>query len=133
MLTEIARSVCARNPNVRFILAGDGPEMKHIKTRIDEYALGDKFKLLGNTENIGEFYASLDMYINTSIHEGIPMTVLEAMSHSLPVIAPSVGGLVEIIENSKNRFSDRGQEYSIICVGSRNIDQISGCYQGNGK
>jgi L-malate glycosyltransferase len=110
MLIEIARTVCARNQDVRFIIAGDGPEMENLKAGINNYGLGDRFKLAGQIENIGEFYASLDIYINTSLHEGIPMTVLEAMSCSLPVIAPAVGGLTEIIENNKTGFLIEGRD-----------------------
>jgi L-malate glycosyltransferase len=110
LLTEIARLTCAKFPDVRFIIAGDGPEMKSLKNRVDEYSLGDRFKLPGQIEDVGEFYASLDIYINTSVHEGIPMTVLEAMSFSLPVIAPATGGLTEIIENNKTGFLIEGRD-----------------------
>ena len=51
-----------------------------------------------------DFYKGLDIYMNTSIHEGIPMSVLEAMGHGLPVIAPKVGGFPEIIEDGINGF-----------------------------
>jgi len=54
---------------------------------------------LGHTENIGRFYKGLHLYINTSIHEGIPMSILEAMSYGLPIIAPDVGGISEIIDD----------------------------------
>jgi glycosyltransferase involved in cell wall biosynthesis len=110
LLTEIARSICAKFPDIRFIIAGDGPEMEHLKARVDEYGLGDRFRLPGQIEDVAEFYASLDIYINTSLHEGIPMTVLEAMSYSLPVIAPAVGGLMEIIENNKTGFLIEGRD-----------------------
>jgi glycosyltransferase involved in cell wall biosynthesis len=84
--------------------------MEHLKARVDEYGLGDRFRLPGQIEDVAEFYASLDIYINTSLHEGIPMTVLEAMSYSLPVIAPAVGGLMEIIENNKTGFLIEGRD-----------------------
>ena len=63
------------------------------------------------------FYRGLDMYINTSLHEGIPVSVLEAMLHGLPVVAPRVGGLGEVItdgiegylidERDPSRYGDR--------------------------
>jgi glycosyltransferase involved in cell wall biosynthesis len=50
------------------------------------------------------FYTKIDIYINTSVHEGIPMSVLEAMSHKLPVIVPKVGGFVEIVEDGVHGY-----------------------------
>ena len=62
------------------------------------------FFLKGHQHDMASFYRGLDLYINTSIHEGIPMTILEALAHGLPVIAPAVGGIVEIIEDGKDGF-----------------------------
>jgi len=50
------------------------------------------------------FYQGLDVYLNTSVHEGIPMSILEALAHGLPVIAPAVGGIVEIIDDGTQGF-----------------------------
>jgi len=62
------------------------------------------FNYLGHRENMISFYNSLDLYINTSNHEGTPMSILEAMAVGLPVIAFNVGGLGEIITNNFNGF-----------------------------
>jgi len=96
-MIEIAKIVLEKIKDVRFILAGDGPERDKLESLIKEYGLHKSFKLLGHTENMNDFYKDLDLYINTSIHEGIPMSILEAMSYGLPVIAPHVGGIGEII------------------------------------
>ena len=50
------------------------------------------------------FYRSLDLYLNTSVHEGIPMSILEAMAYSLPVVAPDVGGISEVVSNSEDGY-----------------------------
>jgi len=47
------------------------------------------------------YYESLDIYINTSLHEGIPMSILEAMAAGIPVVAPQVGGIPEIITDGE--------------------------------
>ena len=48
-----------------------------------------------------DFYSTIDIYLNTSHHEGLPMTIIEAMAHSIPVVAPCVGGFPEIVEHGK--------------------------------
>jgi L-malate glycosyltransferase len=104
LMVDIARIICAQRENVRFILAGDGPQMPSIREKISAYGLYDRFTLLGHVNDIKMIFTSLDIYINTSRHEGIPMTVLEAMSYYLPVVVPDVGGFPEIIEQGKSGY-----------------------------
>ena len=101
LMVEIARIICKQRENVRFILAGDGPDREHIIEKIKSYGLDDRFILTGHIQNMSSFYNSIDIYLNTSIHEGIPMTILEAMSYGLIVVAPHVGGIGEIIVNDE--------------------------------
>lgn len=99
LMVEIANEIVRQSNNISFRLAGEGPEEKEIIRIIRDYNLENSFNLAGFVHNIEAFYRSLDLYINTSIHEGLPMSVLEAMAHGLPVVAPKVGGLPEILAN----------------------------------
>ena len=62
------------------------------------------------------FYKSLDVYINTSIHEGIPMSLLEAMSHGLPVVVTKVGGFPEIVDQGVNSYLIDSRDLSVFAV-----------------
>ena len=110
LMVEIARAVAATGTeDVRFELAGDGPERPALEALVQRYGLNAGFILKGHQDDMGSFYQGLDIYINTSVHEGIPMTILEALAHGLPVIAPEVGGIVEIIEEGKEGFLINGR------------------------
>ena len=98
-MVEIAREVAARSDRIRFELAGDGPDHDSLKALINRYGLQDRFLLRGFVEDMDLFYSGLDLYLNTSTHEGMPISILEAMAHSIPVIAPAVGGLGEIVQS----------------------------------
>jgi L-malate glycosyltransferase len=98
LFVELANEVVKKNPEIRFLLAGEGPERGKIQDLIRAFGLEGNFSLLGFVDDTSAFYRGLDLYVNTSVHEGIPMSVLEAMSHGLPVIAPNVGGFPEIID-----------------------------------
>jgi glycosyltransferase involved in cell wall biosynthesis len=97
LMAEIASRVARREPRIRFELAGDGPERGRILERVRQHRLEEKFLLRGFLEDPCDFYRGLDLYLVTSRHEGIPISVLEAMGHGLPVVAPRVGGLEEIV------------------------------------
>jgi glycosyltransferase involved in cell wall biosynthesis len=116
-LVAIAASIRERKGRLLFKLAGDGPELDRVKALVKSHRLEDTFSCVGPVDNMDDFYRGLDLYINTSLHEGIPVSVLEAMLHGLPVVAPRVGGLVEVIsdgiegylidERDPSRYGDR--------------------------
>ena len=85
-------------------MAGEGPERSKLQALIQQYSLNETFVLQGHLDDMPPFYRSLDLYLNTSVHEGIPMSILEAMAHSLPVVAPDVGGISEIVDNGEDGY-----------------------------
>ena len=118
LMVEIANLI-AHNENISFALAGDGPEKSNLENSIRQHDLNDCFDLVGHLDDMVPFYSGLEAYINTSLHEGIPMTILEAMSYGLPIISPNVGGIPEIIENGVEGFLIDGrnpQDYADKCL-----------------
>ncbi len=110
LFVDIARHVISRNENVDFMLAGDGPERTLLEGKVRESGIQKRFTFSGHVEDMDAFYMRLDIYLNTSVHEGIPMSVLEAMSHGLPVVVPKVGGFPEIIEDGVSGFLVPGRD-----------------------
>ena len=104
LLVDIARLVVHQNNDIDFVLAGEGPDRTILEEKVNKHGLASRFRFLGQQDDMDAFYNGLDLYINTSVHEGIPMSVIEAMSYGLPVVAPNVGGFPEIIENRLNGF-----------------------------
>jgi len=103
-MIEIAKAVNEKTKHIEFHLAGEGPERSKLQALIQRYSLNETFVLHGHVEDMLTFYRSLDLYLNTSVHEGIPMSILEAMAHGLPVVAPDVGGISEIISNGEDGY-----------------------------
>jgi glycosyltransferase involved in cell wall biosynthesis len=99
LFLETAARVVQRAADIHFELAGDGPQMESLRRQCSRHALDGKVILHGHRDDISDFYDGLDVYMSTSIHEGIPMSVLEAMGHGLPVVAPEVGGFPEIVDH----------------------------------
>jgi glycosyltransferase involved in cell wall biosynthesis len=119
LMVDIANIFFKEYNNAKFLIAGNGPEIHDIKKRIKKYSIDKSFLLLGHVENIKNFYRMLNVYINTSKHEGIPISVLEAMANGVPVIAPKTGGLVEIVRNGVDGFLIEGrnpEDYAMKCL-----------------
>jgi L-malate glycosyltransferase len=109
-MVEIAREIARHGEGIRFELAGEGPEGERIGGLVRRYELGKTFSLRGFVSEVSSFYRGLDLFLNTSRHEGIPMSVLEAMAHGLPIVAPDVGGLREILDDGVEGFLVKGRD-----------------------
>lgn len=109
LLLNIAKSI-HDNVDINFVLAGEGPLKNSLETFITDCRLQNCFQLIGHKEDMDSFYSGLSVYINTSVHEGIPMTILEAMARGLPIIAPRVGGIPEVVDDGVQGFLIDGRD-----------------------
>ncbi len=96
-------------PNAKLILVGEGPEQEKIEAVVHESQLQNHVRFLGLRKDIHRLLSASDVFLLTSISEGIPLTVIEAMATRLPVVATRVGGMAEVIEHESTGFlSDSG-------------------------
>jgi len=79
--------------DVRVSIAGDGPQRGALAERIRASRHAARFALAGYVDDMRAFYTDLDLFCLSSLREGMPNVVLEAMAMSLPVVATSAGGL----------------------------------------
>jgi glycosyltransferase involved in cell wall biosynthesis len=94
-LEKTARSF----PGVKALIIGDGQDRALLEGFCREKALSDRVVFLGYQEKVADYYQVLDLLVLPSLSEGLPNTVLEAMSFGVPVLATAVGGVPEIIQN----------------------------------
>ncbi|MFA6422453.1 MAG: glycosyltransferase family 4 protein [Candidatus Buchananbacteria bacterium] len=88
--------------NIKFAIIGDGDLKKELENLITEKKLAGNFLLLGRKINASILLKAFDIYASTSIKEGFPYSILEAMDAQLPIVATAVGGIKEIINNNAN-------------------------------
>jgi glycosyltransferase involved in cell wall biosynthesis len=87
--------------NTKFVVAGDGPERSELDALIDKLGIRASVTLLGRCDDMPPFYASLDVMVSSSRHEGLPIAILEGMASRLPLIATSVGAIPTVIEDGR--------------------------------
>ena len=75
------------------VLAGDGPLRRQIEDRVRADGMARRVQVLGDRQDVGRLLAASDLLVLASDSEGLPMTVLEALSSGVPVVAPAIGGL----------------------------------------
>ncbi len=80
-----------------FYIYGDGPLKKELQLKIEEKQLESQVFLKGHHDNILECIRELDLLLITSEHEGLPITLLEAMAIGTPVISASVGNIPHVL------------------------------------
>ena len=85
-----------------FFIIGEGEERKNLENLIKKHNLENKVFLVGFLDNANQYLKAFDIFTLTSIKEGLPYTILEAGLAGLPVVASSVGGIPDIIENNVN-------------------------------
>jgi glycosyltransferase involved in cell wall biosynthesis len=94
---DALRALLPKHPNLRMILAGDGPLREDPRTKEKVAALEGAAQLPGYLKPDAEFYAGLDLFLVNSTAEALGLSALYAMAHEVPVIATNVGGLPEVV------------------------------------
>ncbi len=96
-----ASIVAAERPEARFVVAGEGPMRPELEALAVTLGLGDRVAFLGWVDPAVALIARLDVCVLTSVSEGMPITVLEAMALGVPVVATGVGGVPEVVEHGR--------------------------------
>ncbi len=93
-----ATAILKEDTSIHFVIAGKGPEEKRIRKMIRDLKLIQNVHMLGFREDVVEVMQSLDVFLITSITEGLGTIVLEAFAAGVPVVATNAGGIPEMVE-----------------------------------
>jgi glycosyltransferase involved in cell wall biosynthesis len=96
---HIAHRLSKEMENVIFLLVGDGPLRLDIEEEIKKLQLSEKVILTGLTRDVQSYLSIMDVFLITSLWEGLPRTVLQAMAMGIPVVAYKSGGIPEVVNN----------------------------------
>ena len=91
--------VNASFPQTRLMIAGDGTLRNELEKYADELGIAHAVIWTGFRKDVPRLLAAMDMYIMSSVNEGLSLSILEAMAAGKPVIITDVGGARELVEN----------------------------------
>jgi sugar transferase (PEP-CTERM/EpsH1 system associated) len=83
----------------RLIIAGEGGQRTALQQQIDRLDLQQNVRLLGDRDDVAALLAECDVFVLSSIAEGMPVTLMEAMAAGLPVVATDVGGVASVVDD----------------------------------
>lgn len=101
---RVAGLVARELPECYFLLVGDGPLKSEVIKAIDDEKIPDRVILTGLRRDAGKMMAAMDVFLLTSLWEGLPRVIPQAMCMGLPLVCYRIDGIQEIIEPGINGF-----------------------------
>jgi glycosyltransferase involved in cell wall biosynthesis len=113
-LIEAADRLRGRFPDMRFLIAGDGPERERLGLQVRALGLDAHITFLGERTDVPDLLAAMDVFAFPSLFEGHPNAVLEAMASELPVVASDIPGNNEIVRDGVNGYLVPAQDAAAL-------------------
>ncbi|MFL6583089.1 MAG: glycosyltransferase [Chthoniobacterales bacterium] len=143
----VATTLCAfaifqkQYPNAELIIAGKGPLQGHLEELAEELGILEKVRFVGflSQNNLRELYASSHLFLHPSEtppdqnQEGIPNSVLEAMSTGLPVAATRHGGIPEAVEHGRSGYLVAERDFEALAAAMKEIVRSPNAFREMGQ
>ena len=104
-----------RNTDVVVKIAGRGDLLEQLENLAAELGIGDRVEFLGFTPNVKGFLESIDIYVQPSLCEALPMAILEASAVGVPVVASDVGGVAECVVHGETGLVVTPRDPETLC------------------
>jgi glycosyltransferase involved in cell wall biosynthesis len=89
---------------VRLVIVGDGLERAHLEEAVRSHSLQEQVFIMGHVRDVRPYYRAADLLAISSLSEGSPNALLEAMAAGVPVVSTAVGGIPEIVTHRESAF-----------------------------
>lgn len=106
LFMRIAKDLITKDSSYHFVWAGDGPLMNDVKNFIQDNRIEDNVHLLGDRKDSELIVAGYDVFLITSLYEGLPYAPIEALRVGVPILATDVVGNKEIVDYNNGILFD---------------------------
>jgi glycosyltransferase involved in cell wall biosynthesis len=93
-----------KNSHIKLLIIGEGNKKEYLENYVKELNLGDKVIFTGYREDVEELMAVMNIFVLTSLREGLPRVLVQAAAVGMPSVAFNVDGVSEIIKDNYNGF-----------------------------
>ena len=132
VLLEALRIIRGSDRNVMLLVVGDGPLRAQLESEVARLGLEESVIFAGHHSPAYDFINMMDVFVLPSLHEGIPMVLLEALALGRPVVATRVGGIPEVITDGETGLlAEPADALSLAkCILQLIVDQSKGARLG---
>jgi len=103
-LVDVLVAVRAEGVDACLLLVGDGADREALESYAKERGVARDLFLLGYQKEVGDWYALADAVVLTSVNEGTPVTIIEALAAGRPVVTTAVGGVRDVVRDGVDGF-----------------------------
>jgi glycosyltransferase involved in cell wall biosynthesis len=103
-LFHSAQKIVDQSPNVKFLIAGEGYYRNKLEQQVEQFKLSDSIKFLGYRSDIAKIISIFDVFLLTSLWEGLPRVLVQAALLGKPVVTFDVEGAREVVKHGVNGF-----------------------------
>jgi glycosyltransferase involved in cell wall biosynthesis len=100
-LVEAAARVLASRPDARFLIAGDGDQMEPLRARAATIGITDRVVFAGHRTDVPDLLGAMDVFAISSLYEGTPLALFEAMAAGKAIVSTAVDGCREVLEDGE--------------------------------
>ena len=136
LFLHAARRILDRKTDVRFLMVGGERLPENMKVLCEELKLGDRLIFLGWERDMSAIYADLDVVGLTSLNEGTPVSLIEAMASAKAVVATDVGGVKDIVRHGVRGYlvpSQNEAAFADATIQLLNDDHLAREFGSNGR
>ncbi len=102
VLLRAFKEVSKQTSRACLVVAGDGEERTKMERLAQSLDVSSKVRFLGWLDDMKCFYNSIDLFVQSSFNEGLPLTILEAMTAGVCIVATAAGGVTDVLETEYN-------------------------------
>ena len=104
LLLEAFSMIRQRSGRTHLVIVGDGPLREKLESEAQRLGIAENVVFLGNRRDVPELMSTFNLFALSSLDEGLSLTLLEAMSSGLPIVATEVGGNPEVVIHGETGF-----------------------------
>ncbi len=118
LILKLFARLCEERNDINLILCGDGVCHESLIEFAKELNIADKVEFTGNVADTENYLCRADIYLQSSHREGLPLSIIEAMAASLPIISTDVGGISDIVKDNGILVKDNDEDayFKAMCM-----------------